>query len=97
MTPIPEPTDPFLKWAIENPSAVREIFRRVNLLTTNVQVVITNTGASQLAFTEKNAILTISTKDVDLGTVTGSKGSNVALSNLMTALKRIFTITDTTT
>lgn len=96
MSPIPEPTDPLLSWAMDNPTAVREAIRRINLLTGNVQVVITNTGASQLSFTDRNAILTISTKDIDLGTISGSKGANAALSSLMTALKRLFTVTDST-
>lgn len=96
MTPIPEVNGMLLEWIQANPGAIPEAIRRINLLTGKIEVVVTNTGASQLTFSETNAILTISTKDIDLGTVTGSKGSNAALSSLMTSLKRIFTITDTT-
>lgn len=97
MNPIPEPTDPLIEWIMRNPNAVPEAIRRINLLTGNIQVVVTNTGASQLLFTETNAILTISTKDIDLGAISGSKSSNAALTSLLTAFKRVFTITDQTT
>lgn len=96
MTPIPEVNGPLIQWAQENPTAIPEAIRRLNLLTGNIEVVVTNTGSSGFAFAEKNAILTISTKDIRLGTVTGSKASNAALSSLMTALKTAFSITDTT-
>lgn len=96
MTPIPEPTNGLVKWAIDNPNAAAETVRRLNLLTTKMQVVVTNTGASNILFTDSGAVLTISTKDIDLGNITGSKGGNAALTSLLTSLKRIFTVTDST-
>ena len=96
MTPIPEPNGMLLEWIQQNPTAIPEAIRRINLLTGKIEVVVTNTGGSQLTFSETNAVLTISTKDIDLGNVTGSKGSNAALTSLMTSLKRVFTVLDTT-
>lgn len=96
MNPIPEPNDGLVKWALDNPNAAADTIRRLNLLTTKMQVVVTNTGASGLLFTDSSAVLTISTKDIDLGNLTGSKGSNAALTSLLTSLKRIFTVTDST-
>ena len=93
---IPEPQNgEGLSWLVDNPGAPRDVVRGVNrLLSLRVRVIAG--GASSLLVGENEAVLTISTKDIDLGTVTGSKGGNAALSSLMSALSRVFTVRDTT-
>lgn len=94
---IPEPEkDGGLEWLAQYPDAPREAVQSLNKLIA-LRVSITTTGASSLLVGDKEAVLTISTKDINLGTITGSKGGNAALASLMSALKRVFTVSDTTT
>lgn len=64
-------------------------------LTMRVQIV--NTGNSRFEISGENAVLVISTKDIDIGVVQGAKGGNAALGSLLTALGTTFKITDQTT
>lgn len=89
------PTDGVLPWLIQNPEAPRDTVRGVNRLMA-MRVRIIQGGSSSLLVGDNEAVLTISTKDIDLGTITGSKSSNAALASLMTALKRVFTVSDST-
>lgn len=94
---IPEPQNGGgVEWLVQHPEAPRDAVRAVNKLLA-VRVTITQGGASSLLVGDKDAVLTISTKDINLGAVTGSKGGNAALASLMSALKRVFTVNDTTT
>lgn len=95
--PIPEPSpDNALEWVIEHPQAPRDAVRAVNRLMA-LRVVIRASGASSLLIGDNEATLTISTKDIQLGTITGSKAGNAALTSLLAAIARTFTVTDTTT
>jgi hypothetical protein len=94
---IPEPEkNGGIEWLMQHPEAPRDTVRAVNKLLA-VRVTITQGGTSSLLVGDKEAVLTISTKDINLGSITGSKGSNAALSSLMSALKRVFTVNDSTT
>jgi hypothetical protein len=96
LTPIPEPTEGALKWSLDNPDAPREAVRRLNTITLKLVISVQPAGGSSLVIGPENAVLTISTKDIDLGTITGSKGSNAALTSLITALKSTFRMIDGT-
>lgn len=61
-----------------------------------VQIKIVQVGGSRLDIGSDIATLYICTKDIAFA-VTGSRGSNVALKSLITALKGIFNVSDTTT
>jgi hypothetical protein len=73
-----------------------ELIRSVNKVLT-VQVRIVTSGGSRLEIADENAVLIVSTKDILLGTISGSKGSNAALTSLISALKNTFALNDTTT
>ena len=93
---IPEPpSNGLLAWSVNNPEAARETVRGVNRLL-SMRVKVTQSGGSSLLIGERDAVLTISTKDIDLGPITGSKAGNAALSSLMAALRRVFTVADST-
>jgi len=62
-----------------------------------LEVRIVTSGSSRVEIADENAELVVSTKDIQLGTISGSKGSNTALTSLMTALKSVFSVNDTTT
>jgi hypothetical protein len=96
MSQIPQPPrDDVLPWFLQNPQVPAETVGAVNKLL-RVRVVVRTAGTSSLLISDSEAVLTISTKDVDLGTITGSKAGNAALTNLLGALRRVFTLTDTT-
>ena len=94
---IPEPRDSTLDWALDNPDAARQAVRTLNNITVRLQVKLVASGGSSLTVGPDNAILTISTRDIHLGTLTGSKASNAALTSLIAALKSVFTVSDSTT
>jgi hypothetical protein len=95
MIPEPDKGDA-LGWLAENPDAPRQTVRAVNrLMALRVRVIAG--GSSSLLVGDNEAVLTISTKDIDLGTITGSKASNAALASLMSAISRVFTVRDSTT
>ncbi len=95
--PIPEPQpDSVIEWAVENPEAPRDAVRAVNKLMA-LRVVIRTSGTSSLLIGDNEATLTISTKDIQLGTISGSRGSNAALASVIDSLARTFTITNSTT
>jgi len=91
----------FTAQTILQPGAVdraNQVVDAVNSLL-SLQVKVASAGPSkiQLGSTGQPAVLTISTKDIDLGSITGSKGSNAALASLMAALNSKFTVQDSTT
>ena len=94
--PIPVPSaGNALGWSLHNPTAPTGAVRGLNKLLT-LRVVVAKSGGSSLLIGDEEAVLTISTKDINLGSVTGSKGGNAALSSLMTVLGQTFTISDST-
>lgn len=96
MPSIPTPPDDkLLPWLLQNPEAVSESIDSINKLLA-VRVKVIASGSSSLEIGDSTAILTISTKDIDLGTISGAKGGNAALSSVILALKRVFTLTDST-
>lgn len=66
-----------------------------NVLAMRVRIV--KSGNSRLEISDENAVLVISTKDIDLGVIQGSKGGNAAIGSLITALTSTFKVTDQTT
>ena len=62
----------------------------------SLQVKVVSQGVSKLEFGATSATLTISTKDMDLGSITGSKGSNAALTSLLASTAAHFTVRDST-
>lgn len=72
-----------------------EVIAQTNKLL-ELRILVVASGASTLRVGSDVATLTIATKDINLGTITGSKGSNAALTSLLSALKSAFTINDQT-
>jgi len=73
-----------------------EVIRTLNNVV-SLRVEIVYSGNSRIEIARENAVLVISTKDIDLGSIDGSKGGNNALTSLISCLKNIFTVRDSTT
>lgn len=96
-----QPIAKFSATSILQPGAVDKANQVIDIVNglAAMQVKVTNAGVSRLDFgtAGQPAVLTISTRDIVLASVTGSKGSNAALASLMSALSVVFTVRDSTT
>lgn len=93
------PIPPFIKGdtrSLLEANTANEVVRNLNKVLT-VEIRFVNTGGSKMEVSGENAVLFISTKDINLGTLTGSKGSNAALGNLISILSAAFTLNNQTT
>jgi hypothetical protein len=73
-----------------------ELIGQVNNIL-NLRVQIVNSGNSRMEISGENAVLVISTRDIDLGVITGSAGGNAALASLLANLANTFRVDDRTT
>lgn len=62
----------------------------------NMEVTVSTRTPSGIRVSGTNSILNINPADINLGTITGSRGSNAALESLIGALGEMFTIDDDT-
>lgn len=61
-------------------------------------IVFTRSAPTSLIYSpgRGGVVIQLNTKDIDLGVISGSAGGNAALSSLITALGRTFTVSDQT-